>query len=437
MTIKHLTPLLMMAVLLLGACSLLDDDDAPPLEGERISVLELQKTLEPDDAKLQEEGLITPPPWRNEFWPQAGGYPNHSMQNLELGAAPLNVSWTASIGQGSTSKLPLTAQPIVVDGRVFTLDTDSRLSAFDASTGKAIWRTNVAVPEEDDPVISGGIAYSGGAIYVTSGFDEILSVKPDDGEILWRKKIGAPSRAAPTILDGRVFVVTLDNRILALSAVNGEDLWEYSGLDETTSLIGAASPAANADIVIPALSSGEIFALRVENGSVAWSDNLANLRRFGGLESLSDIRALPVIDRGLVIALSFGGRMVAIDERTGNRVWQREIGGDNTPWMAGNHMFLISTENELVALGRENGVIRWVRQLSKSDDGDKVVWKGPILAGGRLMAFSSNGRAIDVNPETGEVLGEWKTGRNIVIAPIVSGGILYLLSEDGTLTAYK
>ena len=429
------------ALALLAGCSsissVFDEDDKPPMEGERISVLELQESIEPGDAALEAQGLIAPEPWKNEFWPQAGGYPNHSMQNLDLSGGELKKIWSTDIGAGSTKQLPLTAQPIVVDGQIYTLDTESQLTAFDIKTGKQIWRTDVSDPDEDDPVIGGGIAYAAGVLYVTNGFDEVLALQPSKGEILWRKSIGSPSRAAPTILDGRLFVTTLENRILALNAGDGTLLWDYTGLSETAGLVGAASPAASRDIVVPAFSSGEITALRVENGVVAWSDNLAGVKRLGGLDGLSDIKALPIIDKGLVVAVSFNGKIAAIDERTGNRIWQREIGSANTPWMAGNHLFVLSTENQLVALGRDSGVIRWVTKLLRSDDGDPVIFTGPILAGGRLILAGTDGRVIEINPESGELIREWSIGNTVAISPIIAGGVLYILSENGTLSAYK
>jgi outer membrane protein assembly factor BamB len=425
--------------LALAGCSSISnmfDDDEVPLEGERISVLDLEKSLEPDDAVLDEQGFVAPAPWKNEFWPQSGGYPNHAMQNLALGAGPLQKAWQASIGQGSTNELPLTAQPIVVDGLIYAIDTDAALSAFDINSGKLVWRTDVADPEEDDPVIGGGISFAGGVLYVTNGYDELLTLDPRSGTIKWRKRLPAPSRAAPTIMDGRIFVTTLDNRLLALDANTGTLLWEHIGLSETATLVGAASPAATADIVVPVFSSGEMTALRVENGSVAWSDNLSNFKHFGGISAISDIRALPVVDNGLAIGISFSGRIVAIDERTGNRVWQREIGGPNTPWLAGNHLFVLTADNNLVALGRDNGAIRWVTKI-KGKDNKPMFFTGPILAGGRLILAGTDGDVVEVNPETGQILGQWDAGATVAIAPVVAGGTLYLLTEDGTLTAYR
>lgn len=418
------------------------ESEAPPLPGERVSILEMQRDLQPDQASSENPGFTAPPVWENAFWPQAGGYPGHAMQDLALNANDLKEFWTADIGSGTKHGLPLTAQPIVAANMVFTLDTEAYLSAFDIETGHRVWRTAVGDPGENDPVIGGGTAFAGGILYVTAGYDELIAVKPEDGSILWRARLPAASRAAPTVLDGRVFVATLNNSVHALNATDGTPLWEYTGIGAAAGLLGAASPAANADIVVPAFSSGELFALRIENGSVAWSDNLAGgTLRLGGLGGLADIRGLPVLDKGLVIAISFGGRIAAIDERTGTRVWQRDISGSETPWVAGNTVFVLSANNELVAMDRETGDIRWVTQMKRfrdeADHGQQIFWTGPVLAGGRLIVAGTGGRIAEINPENGKLLRQWSTGRTIRIPPIVAGNTLYLLSEDGRLSAYR
>ena len=426
----------------LSACS--SKDELPPLPGDRLSVLEHEKSITPDNPEAAAAGFALPAAWNNQFWPQAGGYPNHAMQHIALPSladGSLSKAWSADIGQGSSKSIPLTAQPIVVDGRAFTLDTRAQLSAFDITNGKRLWRTNVSSTAEKDSVITGGIGYSSGVLYITNGYNEILAVNPNDGAELWRKALIGPSRSAPTIMGGRIFVTTLDNRLLALDERTGDMLWQYQGLAEEAGLIGTASPAANHDIVVPVFSSGEISALRVENGSVAWSDNLSNLVKLGSLSGIGDIKAMPVIDQGLVFAISFSGKMVAIDERTGARVWQRNLGGSETPWLAGDHFFVITSDNELAALNRINGEIIWVQNLAryKKPDSRKgnILWTGPILAGGNVILSNNIGEITMFDPQNGAILNTIKTGAKITIAPFVAGGTLYILSDDGRLIAYK
>lgn len=437
--------LLSALALFTSGCSTVDNwmsaDEPAAMEGERLSVLELQKALEPENDALSAQGLIIPDAWKNDFWPQVGGYPNHSMQHLSLENKNLQKLWSTSIGKGASKELPLTAQPVIIDGTIYTLDTRGTLTAFMADSGKQKWAKNISNKEEDEPVIGGGVSYSQGQLYATNGFNEALSLNPINGETIWRVKIPAPSRAAPTIMNERVFITLLDNRIIALNSSDGSLLWEFAGISEITGIVGAASPAANREIVVPVFSSGEVFALRVENGALAWSENLSSLRKYAGLSGLSDIRGLPVIDKGLVIVISFSGRMVAIDERTGHRVWQREIGGIETPWVAGNHIFVLSTDNNLVALGRDTGTIRWVHQLERYEKpdshSDPIVWTGPVLAGNRLIVAGTNGRIIEIEPEKGTILKQWSVNHTISIPPVVAGDTLYLLANDGTLMAYN
>ena len=89
--------LLFPVLIALSACGIGDHDRAP-LKGERISVMDLKKTLEPDNAETSGENAFTnPQAWQNEFWPQAGGYPNHSMQQLALNEGKLNFFRIASL----------------------------------------------------------------------------------------------------------------------------------------------------------------------------------------------------------------------------------------------------------------------------------------------------------------------------------------------------
>lgn len=427
------------SALLLSACS--SDDDKVPLPGQRISVLELQRNLEPQDNMIKPEGFVAPEAWANEFWPQAGGYPNHSMQHLSLNPGELKQIWSKDIGEGDQDGFPLVAQPIVFDNRVFTLDTEAEVRALDLKTGKEIWNRSVRPKKEDEEVITGGIAYSAGKIFVTSGYSEILALNPADGKTVWKAKLSSPSRAAPSILGDRVFVVTLENKIVALNAADGSPLWDYQALTELSSIVGAASPAVNNELVIPAFSSGEIIALRVENGSIAWNDDLSPTTRVGGLSALPDIQGMPVIDKDLVFAVSFGGKMVAINHTTGQRVWEKEISGTETPWVAGNALFVITANNELLSLSRDSGTINWVQPLKGYIEEDAgrmgLLWAGPVLAGGRLILTGPEGNVLEVDPDTGKMIRRMRLKDTIAVPPVVANGTLLLLTKEGTLRAYR
>lgn len=439
---KRLIPsLLILASLGLAACG---SDDKAPLKGERLSLFELEGGLKGAAANApsndQDASAQLPQPWANQFWPQTGGYANHAMQHLALGR-PLKKSWSSDIGSGAKDDLPLTAQPVVADGRVYALDTKSTVSAFSVKDGKKLWSTEIMPKGEDDSVIGGGIAFSGGRLFATAGFNEALALNPADGKILWRAKLPSSTRAAPSAMPDRVYIVTVDNRTIALNAVDGKSVWAHQGFAETAGILGAASPAANRELVVPAYSSGEVAAVQAQNGGTAWSDSIAPLARPGLGAVFSDIRGLPVLDNGVVFAISYAGRMAAIDQRTGERLWEAKIGGTQTPWLAGNRLFVISTDPQVVSVDAATGNVLWRTPLPKFADMEDregpIVWYGPVFAGGRLIAAGSNGTIREFDPLNGKQVGMWDAGKDVTAAPLVAGGTLYLLSANGTLAAWR
>ena len=410
-----------------------------PLKGERIAVMRYQRNLAPD-PRIADLRVMLPPPVANRDWPQAGGFPSHAMHHLRI-ATGIGRAWSVDIGSGSSDERRMMSSPIVVGGLVFVVDVDFKVTAFDANTGNRVWTYETKIPDEDEDAFGGGLAYDGGRIFMTTGFGRLIALRARDGAELWQQKITGPVRAAPTAAGGRGFVVTIDNQLSAHDVETGKREWSHSGISEIAGLLGGSSPAVADDTLVVPYSSGEVFALRVANGRVTWSDNLIALRRVDALSTLAHIRGHPVIDRGLVYAMSHSGRLVAIDLRTGTRVWDRTIGGVETPWAAGNFVYVMSNEGELYCLTRRGGRVRWVRPLPRYEDpedkDDPIKWFGPVLAGDRLVLAGSHGEALAISPYTGEVLGRIDLPDNVSMAPVVAGDTLYFLTDDGDLVAYR
>lgn len=428
---------LVAASLALAACG--GSAKKPPLPGERIAVLKSTTALEAD-AALAEAAVELPRPETYADWPQAGAFPDHARHHLALGDQ-VTQAWTASIGTGSARRRALQSLPVVADGKVITVDSEGYVSANAIGDGRLLWRAPTMPDDEDDPTVSGAAAFAGGKLYVATAAAELVALDAADGKELWRKPLPAPVRAAPTISGDRIFVITLDNQTIALSLDDGKRLWGHSGISEVAGLLGGGAPAVAGDYVVVPYSSGELFALRYENGRLLWADNLSGLRQSNAVAGLANIRGNPVIDRGVVFAASHAGRLGAIELRTGERIWDRELSVQEDPWVAGEYLFVVTTSGEVVALTRTDGRIRWVRPLQRFADEknqkEPIRWSGPVLAGDRLLLTSSEGKIAAVSPYTGELLGEMGIPGAAVLPPIVVGKTLYVLTEDGRLAAYR
>lgn len=438
----NLSRILLAAMLLslsLTGCDIFDKKKVI-LPGERVAVFSDRKEIEPDKdaASIQ---VTLPAPVVNDSWPQSGGFANYAMQHLAIGDSP-QVIWTADVGSGSSSSRILTTPPVVADGKVFAKDAESTVSAFNADTGQKIWSVTLK-PEKarDTDEFGGGLAWYGGKLFVTTGFAEVFCLDPNDGKEVWTSMVSAPIRGAPLVFGDRVFTISIDNKLHAMAAVDGSDLWSFSALQEVAGYVGGNSPAGSSDFVVAPFTSGELVGLRLDNGRPVWNESLVGPRResraFG---NLADIRGRPVIDRGLVLAMGTAGTLTAIELRSGQRQWERNVGGSQTPWVAGRFVFVVTGSADVAAIERETGKVKWVTPLTQYQDDSRrkpMIWAGPVLVSDRLLIGGSNGEMLSLSPYTGEIIGKLDVRAPMRLGPVVANRTVYVLADSGRLIALR
>jgi outer membrane protein assembly factor BamB len=426
------------------------------LRGERIPLEALDSALKPDPT-IQNTRVLLPAPYRNTDWPQPGGYASNAMYHLEANGH-LRQIWDVDAGKGSDSDSRLSAAPVVGGGRIFTLDSEAHVYAFNAETGQEIWDKRLAPkngtdmptlwgllgkPNTIDPVsgMGGGIAYDAGKIFATSGFGVLIAMDAATGREIWRHDLGVPIVNAPVINGGRIFFSTNDNHFYAFAEADGSTLWDQQGVAESAGIFASTSAAVAGEFVIAPYTSGELFALRVQNGQQAWNDVLSHSGQVTALSELDDIAARPVVDRDLVFAISHGGVMAAIALASGDRAWTREVGGTQTPWVAGDYVYVVTGDGDLLCLTRKEGRVRWVHLMPRYENPEDkrrpIQWAGPVLVSDKLILVSSNGYAEAISPYTGQLMGRVEIPDGTNIAPIVANDIVYIYTNDGDLVALK
>ena len=434
-------------------------------DDQRISILELSETLKVA-APTTPDQIILPDPYVNTDWPQAGGNVQHVVQHTGA-AGPLDKAWSVSIGDGSGRKGRIVAPPVIAGGTIFTVDADYKVSAFNEATGDKLWNFKVeAVQREStrvgktslidrikDPLtftdgdgsdkegVGGGVAFANGVVYVTSGIGKIVALDAQTGELIWDRQTRVPLNSVPTVDKGRIFVISDDNELFALDAADGEVLWSYQGIIETASMLTSPAPAVIDDVVLAPFSSGELVALRVQNGGVLWQDSLSSTARLTPLASLNDISGGPAVADGYVIATAQSGVMTAFDLRTGQRVWSVPAGSLSIPLITGDVVFTVTTTGQVAALNKLDGTVLWIKQLRNFKNLKKrkarTVWTGPLLAGNRLMVASSGGDVVLLDPRSGTILKEMKVKSGVFVPPVIANETVYVLTDDAKLVAFR
>jgi outer membrane protein assembly factor BamB len=399
-----------------------------PLPGERIAVI-TDPSLTDIDPSEAGRPVQLPPAQANASWSQPGGIPSNNLGHLALNDGVRKV-WSADAGTGSSSSGRLSAVPLVADGKVFTLDAAGTVSAFSAASGGKIWSVSVTPENEKSKEgFGGGLAYDGGRLYAATGYGTVVALDPGNGAVVWTKRVVKPVRSSPTASGGKIYFVSTDNILYALSADDGQQLWTARGLPQPASLLSNVSPAVSGNVVVAPFPAGDVVAFEVGNGKAAWMDSLSRSSDTTAAGILGD-PARPVIDHGVVFAVSHGGKMIATSESTGERLWTRNLASTQMPWIAGEAVFVVDLNGKLVALNRADGKVRWVTELPAGNR-----WSGPVLAGGKLWVVSGEGLLVSADARTGQLTDQVDLGTRVFITPVVAGGRMYILADNAQLIA--
>lgn len=438
---KHFrAPVAVAALMALSACGIFKGGPKKtPTVGQRVPILASENNVETDKT-IADVAVTLPAAAPNDAWAQPGGSASKSMGQLALAASPAQ-AWQATIDGGSQRER-LAATPVIADGKLFVIDVAAVVHAFDANTGAALWSQGITNTDENRPSrFGGGVSYDDGKLYATDGLGDVVALDAADGKEVWRAKPGGPLRGSPTIANGTVYVLSQDNQIFALGQADGKVQWAQSGTLETQGVFGVAAPAASQGSVVAGFSSGELSAYRYENGRVLWQDALSRTSITTSVSSLADIDAAPVIDGGRVYAVGQGGRMVALELSTGQRLWEQNLAGISTPWVAGDWLFVVTDDARLACLSRASGKARWIAQLPRFRNLKKrtgpITWFGPVLAGERLVLTNSLGEIVSASTADGAVVQTIETKTPFALPPVVANSVLYTLDQRGRITAYR
>ena len=433
--------LLAFAALSASGCSIFKKSGPKtPVLGERVAVLTTEQDVAVDPATAALP-MDLPAATVNADWAQSGGNASKSMGQLALGTS-LGEAWAVSIGEGGNAKARLASPPVIAGGRVYTIDTQSTVRAFDARTGATVWATQFGTEKGNNlSLFGGGVGFDEGRVYAENGLGYVAALDASNGGIVWQVHPGGPLRGSPTIAGGTVYVMSQDNQIYSLKASDGSQNWSAAAALEIAGVFGSASPAVGQGTVVAGFSSGELNAYRYENARLVWQDQLSRTTMSTSVASISDVDANPVIDNGQVIALGQGGRMVALDLISGQRQWELNLAGISTPWVAGDWVFVVTDDARLIAVARAGGKIRWITQLPAFENVKKkhgpIFYRGPVLAGGRLVVISSQGALINVDPATGAIQSQTTIKAPVSLSPVVANQTLYVLDSNGRLHAFR
>ena len=340
--------------------------------------------------------------------PVIRGSPEHSgiLPGPELEGNPYR-SWRYDTG------LNLKSTPVIADGSAYVGTQDGNLVSIDLMTGLQRWSKPIgnagypvaAAPAVDDQNVYVGSGYS---IYAFDRERGTMKWTFDDGGAL-----AYTGESSPNVLDGVVYVASKENTIYALDTETGEKLWRY----KTNGLI-FGSPAVSGDYVVVGVDDGNIFALNRETGFLAWK-----YQAEGGVFSS------PAISGDSVVLTLASRTVIQLGLEDGVLRWEHPIGGDASPAVTKDMVYVGSADGGVYALAPDAGEQdEWVFPTGSDTVLSPVVVEDTVYA-----AAGSTLYAID--RESGEKLWHYPIGDEVSTEPVVVDGVIYIGARNGNLYA--
>lgn len=213
-------------------------------------------------------------------------------------------------------------------------------------------------------------------------------------------------------------------------------VWRKSVGDSSENLRLALRPATDGTNVYAAAHDGKVLALEARTGKRVW-------RSKTGLQ----LSAGPSTDGKKVVAGSSNGDVVALDAATGEELWAVQVTSEvlAPPALADGVIVVQTVNGKLTALNADSGEVLWSIQrsmprLSVRGTSAPVVARNLVVTGfdnGRVAAFD-----IDDGGQVWDVLMDPPTGRteldrliDINARVIVAGNDVYAVGYQGRLGA--
>ena len=418
-------------ILFLAACG--EKEDIVP--GVR---LDLRSVV--DAPVLANKDLILSKAKINKEWTHRNGSQSHFIKHPSLSNEPSEI-WSKKIGVGNKRRQRLAADPIIAENRIFTLDSNFGVSAFDEN-GEKVWAADLTSSKSPkDKISGGGLAYSKGNLAVSTGAGEVVLLDAATGIIRWRHDVQGSISAPPTYASGIIIVMTGGNQAIALNAKNGRVVWTQESNTTGAGILGAGTPAVSGNLVVLPFTSGEVLGVSLNEGLQSWSQ-VINGKRVGSANGyVKAVSGDPVIVGKVVYAGTNSGRLAAIDITSGMRVWTKKEGAIGPVWIENNALFVLTDQQKLKRLDRKNGAEVWSYDLPVYKNPKRSTGKyghfSPVLAGNKLYVAGTDKKIRVFDPKTGKLLNSIPVRGGAASQLAIANERMYILSGSGKLIAFQ
>ncbi|WP_409306561.1 outer membrane protein assembly factor BamB [Pectobacterium sp. B1J-3] len=344
--------------------------------------------------------------------------------------------WSRSVG-GGIGEFYSNLHPAWQDSRVFAADRRGTVKALDLNDGKEIWQADLSekagfLSRNNPALLSGGVSVSGNHVYVGSERAQVFALNAEDGTPVWQTNVAGEALSRPVISDGVVLIHTSNGMLQALNEADGAIKWSVNLDMPTLSLRGESAPVAAFGAAIVGGDNGRVNAVLINQGQLIWQQRISQPSGATEIDRLNDVDTTPVVAGEVVYALGYNGNMTALDLRSGQILWKRELGSVHDFIVDGDRIYLVDQDDRIVALNTNGGVNLW-RQSDLLHRG----LTAPVLFNGYLVVGDTEGYLHWLNTSDGRFVVQQKVDSSGFLSkPVVASDKLLIQAKNGEVYAF-
>ncbi len=331
---------------------------------------------------------------------------------------------TANAGLGSDY---LKLVPALTDRSIISVSENGVVTATDKLNGRNLWRSYTNSSITAGPASNDGIVIVGGRNGLVFALDQ------NTGATRWKTSVFSEILAPPAIANGIIVIKSIDGQLTALSEIDGHKLWNYQQTEPVLILRGGSAPQIQTHSVIVGFANGNLAKLSLQKGSLLWQQIIATPEGGFAIERMVDIDADPLINNDEVFAATYQGKIAALELESGKILWSQDISSFTGMTADSSKVYISDASSHLWAFERNTGTVDWKQSQLVARN-----ITAPATMGHYIVVGDSEGYLHWLNKEDGHLVARARVNRSGILAtPVVENNIVYILTKDGHLAAYK
>jgi outer membrane protein assembly factor BamB len=358
------------------------------------------------------------------------GDKDNSEPPLELQAfdeqVRLRALWSRDTGSG-TDEQNVNLVPAVILDRVYAADRDGAVWAYRLDDGNTLWEVKTANR------LSAGPGVAEGLVVVGTSDGEVIALAEEDGQEMWRVAASSEVLSIPRIHQDVVVIQTVDGALAGFDATNGQRLWISDRDVPVLTLRGSSSPLIIDNVVLAGFANGKMVAVDIRSGGKLWEIPIAIPQGRSELERIVDLDVDAVIRDTRLYVASFQGNLKAVDLTTGREDWSREISAYAGIAVDYSQVYVSDADSEVWAFDSSGGTALW-----KQSGLLRRAVTGPVVIEGYIAVGDYQGYLHLLSRYDGSLVGRIRVDGEGIRAPAYAAGDrLLVMGAGGKLVLYQ